>query len=112
MLLWLNPIGIKGWDDNAARDFILANTIIPTGGTSDNNVRYALLGRVKIAEEQGWWAGKAALRIINGTAPADIPPTKNKESRLYLNMILAKQMAITFPVDLIEKATLIGEGDK
>ncbi len=112
ILLWLNPIGIKGWDDKTAMDFILANTIIPTGGTSDNNVRYALLGRVKIAEEQGWWAGKAALKIINGTAPADIPPTTNKNSCLYLNMRLAKRMGIKFPVELIDQATFIGEGDK
>ncbi len=107
MILWLNPIGIKGWNTKLANDFILANTKIPTGGTSDNHVRFALLGRVKIAEEQGWWAGKTALRILAGTSQADIPVTTNKESRVYLNMQLAKQLGIKFPMELIEKATFL-----
>lgn len=107
MILWTNPIGIKGWDSNLATDFILANTKIPTGGTSDSNMRFALLGRVKIAEEQGWWAGKTALRILKGTSPSDIPVTTNKESRLYLNMELAKRLRIKFPMELIENATFL-----
>lgn len=109
MLLWFNPIGIKGWSDSAAEAFILANTTIPTGGTSDNHVRFALLGRVKIAEEQGWWAGKTALRILDGVSPAAIPPSRNKESRLYLNMVLAKKMGIKFPMELIEESTFLNE---
>jgi ABC-type uncharacterized transport system substrate-binding protein len=107
MILWINPIGIKGWDTKLANDFILANTKIPTGGTSDNHVRFALLGRVKIAEEQGWWAGKTALRILEGTSPADIPVVTNKESKVYLNMELANRLGIRFPMELINEATLL-----
>ncbi len=107
MILWTNPIGIKGWNSKLATDFILANTKIPTGGTSDSNMRFALLGKVKIAAEQGWWAGKTALRILAGTSPADIPITTNKESRLYLNMELAKRLGIKFPMELIEEATFL-----
>ena len=107
MIIWTNPIGIKGWDTKLATEFIMANTKIPSGGTSDNNMRFALLGRVRIAEEQGWWSGKTALRIMEGTSPEDIPVTANKESRLYLNMELAKHLGIKFPMELIEKATFV-----
>ncbi|MCK5194670.1 MAG: hypothetical protein KAQ71_12730, partial [Desulfobulbaceae bacterium] len=55
----------------------------------------------------GWWAGKTALRILDGTSPSDIPVTTNKESRVYLNMGLAKQLGIKFPMELIEKATFL-----
>jgi ABC-type uncharacterized transport system substrate-binding protein len=107
MIMWTNPIGIEGWDNALALEYILGNTTIPSAGTSDNIVRFALLGRVRIAEEQGWWSGKTALRILEGADPADIPIVGNKESRLYLNMELAKRMNIKFPMELIEEATFL-----
>ncbi len=107
MIMWTNPIGIKGWDNVLALEYILGNTIIPSAGTSDNIVRFALLGMVRIAEEQGWWSGKTALRILEGTDPADIPIVGNKGSRLYLNMELAKRLKIKFPMELIKEATFL-----
>ena len=107
MILWFNPVGITGWDSKSAEAFILENTKIPTGATADNNKRFAMIGIVKIAEEQGWWAGKTALRILDGKSPADIPVVTNKESRVYLNMPLAKRLGIKFSMELIEKATFI-----
>ncbi len=107
MILWFNPVGITGWDGELAEKFILEATKIPTGATGDHNKRFALVGSVKIAEEQGWWAGKRALEILNGKSPEDIPVTTNKESRVYLNMGLAKRMGIKFPIELIEKATFL-----
>ncbi len=107
MLMLLSPVGIKGWDPEEARAFIMENTTIPTGGTSDTDVQYALLGRVKIAEEQGWWAGKTALKILEGAEPASIPVATNRESRLFLNMELAKKMGIRFPVELVLEASFV-----
>ncbi len=108
MILWFNPVGITGWDSKLAEKFILENTKIPTGATSDNNKRFALVGIVKIAEEQGWWAGKTALEILAGKSAADIPIVTNKESRVYLNMLLARRLGLKFPMGLIEKATFVG----
>jgi ABC-type uncharacterized transport system substrate-binding protein len=107
MIMWTNPVGIKGWDNVLALEYILENTKIPSAGTSDNIVRFALLGRVRIAAEQGWWSGNTALRILKGTSPANIPIVGNKESRLYLNMELAKRLKIKFPMELIEEATFL-----
>lgn len=112
MLLWYNPVGIEGWDKKTAQEFILANTKIPTGATSTNHVPFALLGMVKIAGEQGWWAGKAALEILNGKSPADILPAVSKKFQLYLNMKLAKQMNIKFPMELIQKAIFVDDRAK
>ncbi|MBU0468288.1 MAG: ABC transporter substrate-binding protein [Candidatus Omnitrophica bacterium] len=108
MLLWFDPIDIAGWDNDQANEFILAETKIPTGCMSDKNIRYALLGKVNIAEEQGWLAGKTVLRILSGTAPSDIPIATNKSSKILLNMQIAKSLGIKFPVELIEKATIVG----
>lgn len=109
MLIVINPVGVTGWDSGKAEKFILANTKIPTGTGSDNEIKLALLGNVKIGEEQGWWSGKTALRILDGTAPSDIPVTRNKSSRVYINAALAKKLGIKFPVELLEKATVIPE---
>ncbi len=107
MILWLNPIGIKGWDDKLALEFVLEKTKVPTGAMNDSDIPYAMIGRVRIAEEQGWWAGKTALKILEGTSPGNIPITKNKESRIHVNMQLVNQLGIKLPVELLEKAIFV-----
>jgi ABC-type uncharacterized transport system substrate-binding protein len=82
ILIWMNTIGIAAWDRHRAVDYILENTKIPSGCAADNSIDYVLLGKTGIAEEQGWWAGKTALRILAGTSPADIPIVKNKRLKL------------------------------
>ena len=110
MIVILDPSAVKGWDDVDAEKFVMENAHVPTGSTADNaSIRYTLLGKVKIAEEQGWWAGGTALRILADTPVADIPVTRNKYNKLYLNMKLAKKMGIKFPVELLDKATLLVE---
>jgi hypothetical protein len=87
--------------------FLLKHTQIPSGAVGDSEIPYSLLGNVKIAEEQGWWAGKTALKILAGTPPSKIAVTRNEKSRLYLNMPLANRLGVKFPVHLLKRATLI-----
>jgi len=103
MIFWLNPIGIKGWDDSEAISFILENTRIPTGASTDAEIQYALMGATKVAAEQGIWSGKTALRILNGESPSDIPIKRNRHSQLYINEKLSKKMGITFSAELLER---------
>ncbi len=112
LLVILSPAGIRGWHKERAAQFILTNTRIPSVGTGDHLMAYALLGRVRIAEEQGWWAGRTALRILHGAKPADIPVTTNKHSKLYLNMRLANRLGIKFPMKLINEATFVRNMDE
>jgi ABC-type uncharacterized transport system substrate-binding protein len=109
MVIMLNSYCIDGWDSDKAKVFVMDHTTKPTGTVSDTNVGFALLGEVKIAEEQGWWAGRAALRILGGTAPSEIPLVTNKHSKLYLNMELAKRMDIRFPINWIQQAIFVEE---
>jgi hypothetical protein len=109
ILLLQNSENVAGWDRKRAVAFINTHTRIPTGSLGDPTVRFAMLGMVKIAEEQGWWAGKTALRILAGTPPAKIPIVRNQRSRVFLNMRLAARLGIKFPMALIEKATFVEE---
>jgi len=109
MLIMFSPTIIQGWKEDLGYSFIQANTVIPTGCVGDLTARYTLLGKVKIAEEQGWWAGNIALYILDGTPVKNIPVTTNKSSKLLLNMNMAKKLGIKFPIDLLEKATLLND---
>ena len=103
MIFWLNPIGIKGWNDSEAISFILENTRIPTGASSDAEIQYALIGSTKVAAEQGIWSGKTALRILKGEHPSDIPIKRNRHSQVYLNKELSKKLGVTFSAELLER---------
>ncbi len=105
MLLMINPLSVSGWNHEEAVRLILEETKIPSGTTLLQTVPYVLLGHVKSAEEQGWWAGKTALKILKGIPPSQIPLAKNKTSHYYLNMILAKKLKIQITMQDIEKAT-------
>jgi len=107
MLIWIDCTGVKGWNSKEVEEFVLEHTRIITGSVSDNDIAHALLGRVKIAEEQGWWAGKTALKILNGTPTSAIPIATNKHSKLLLNMKLAKRLGIVFPMKLVEEADFV-----
>ena len=92
ILILLSTSTVQGWRRELAVSFVENTTTIPTGSISDEIAEFTLLGKVKIPEEQGWWAGKTALRILHGIPVQDIPVDTNKSSKLYLNMKLAKRL--------------------
>jgi ABC-type uncharacterized transport system substrate-binding protein len=105
----LNVLGATDWDVEKARKFIMKNTKIPTGAATFPMAPYALVTFTKVPSEQGEWAAETALKILEGTSPAQIPLVKNKKTRVYLNMPLAKKMGVKFSIDLIDRAHFVGE---
>ena len=53
--------------------FVETNTKIPTGAAYDFMAPYALLTYGKVAQEQGIWSAKAALKILDGPRPPISP---------------------------------------
>lgn len=80
---------VKGWDAAAASAFVRAQTRKPTLATDDFMMPYALLGLAKTQLEQGEWAGRTALQILDGKKPAQIPVVRNRRRIAYLNKTLA-----------------------
>ncbi len=107
MLIVGNNAGIKGWDDSAAKEFVLQNVKVPTGTIYDWMENYALIGFTKVASEQGSWAAAAALKILDGTPPAGIPLAENKEGNVILNMGIAKKLGIQFNTTMLKGAKII-----
>jgi len=100
---------LKGFDSDDVIRFIQKNTRVPTGGLFTFLAPLVLVTCAATGVEQGEWAAQTALEILNGTSPADIPVVKNKKAKIYLNMTLAKNLGIKFPMDLIEHATFVEE---
>ncbi len=94
-------------NENELMQFIKKNTSIPTGAWDDIMKKYALITFAVTPEEQGEWAAKSVLKILDGLSPSKIPITKNKNAKVILQMTLAKKLNIKFPMALIDRATLV-----
>jgi ABC-type uncharacterized transport system substrate-binding protein len=70
---------------------------------------YAMVGYLKIGEEQGEWAANATLKILDGAKPSDIPIAKNKKGNLILNAKIAEKAGVQLPYDLIQSASKVIE---
>jgi len=107
MVVLTNNGGIKDWNDAEARQFVEEQTKIPVGTQHDFMMSYALLGIVKLPEEQGEWAAQAALKILDGAKPSEIPLARNKRGKLYINMRIGNKLGILLAPELIELAEII-----
>ena len=72
--------------------FVRSKTRIPTGACYDFMIPYALVGVIKVAEEQGKWSASTALKILDGTSPSKIPIARNKRAKLVLNKKIGDAM--------------------
>jgi len=104
MLLFMNNGGILGWSDPEAREFVLANTRIPTGTVAPYLKRFCLVTLGKDPQEQGEFAARTALRLLHGESAGDIPITRNERVLLTLNLDLAAAIGVLFPLSTLEAA--------
>ncbi len=109
MMILENPKGIEGWSMHKARKFIEQETRIPTGSTHLWLAPLTLISIGKIPQEQGWWAADAAIKILRGKKPAEIPVVTNKEAKLLANLKLAEKLGITLSQEILEIAGILDE---
>jgi hypothetical protein len=107
VLLLGNFAGINDWNEKDAAAFALANTRVPSGAMYDFMMPYAMLGLVKVPEEQGIWAAKATTSILKGASPGSIPVARNKEGRTMLNVKLASKASVVFKPELLRNAEVL-----
>ncbi|MGB5834913.1 MAG: hypothetical protein WBG92_23410 [Thiohalocapsa sp.] len=94
MVLMTSHAGIPDWEDEEARRFVEERTKIPAGTEHDWEMPYALVGVLKDFREMGEWSARAALEILDGTPPTQIPITANQRGRLMFNARLAARLGI------------------
>ncbi len=98
MLVVLGVGALEDFDDEEAARLAETETRIPTGTDFAWLMHVSMLGVGKLPEEQGEWAARAALAILDGVPPSKIPLAYNKEGKLYFNPKIAARVGITeFP---------------
>jgi ABC-type uncharacterized transport system substrate-binding protein len=84
--------GIKGWQADNAVQFIAAHIRKPVITCDDFMMKYAVIGLTKVTGEQGEWAGKTALDILNGKPVGQIELAKNTRTQAWYNPYLAQKI--------------------
>lgn len=107
ILILGNTVGINDFNKKDAITHALSNAKIPSGAVQPGPMEYALVGYLKVAEEQGNWAAESALKILRGTSPSDIPIVRNKEGQVVINLKMAEASGIEVPFSLIESASKV-----
>lgn len=96
--------GINDWNAEQVAAFTQQHGRVASVTNHDWMMPFTLLGFTKIPEEHGEWAAKAAIAILEGSAPTDIPIVSNRKWDLWLNQTLHQSSAIKVPRKLIRKA--------
>ncbi|MEI8350041.1 MAG: ABC transporter substrate binding protein [Candidatus Omnitrophota bacterium] len=113
MLIVADPSGIRNWNITQAEQFVLEHIRIPVGTETISMIPIALVGVTKVPEEQGEYAARTALRILDGEKPSDIPIVSNKKGNLYVNLKIANKLGVIFnPATLRSAKAVIGSGEK
>jgi ABC-type uncharacterized transport system substrate-binding protein len=98
---------VKEWNDAEARAFVKEHIRIPVFTCDDFMMPYTVFGLTKVSEEQGQWAANAVMKILNGVSPKDIAVTENKQTKAYLNSILADKVGFRPEAELLKRCERI-----
>lgn len=109
MLYIYNYSGIADWQPDEAEKFLSNNSKIPTGSHNSFMAPYVLFTVAKLPMEQGNFAAKTALRILDGLSPAQIPVAVNELTQLTINLKMAQAAGFVLPASLLKGATIIGQ---
>ncbi len=99
--------GIQDWDSVTIKQLVHKHTHKLSTTNHGWMMPYTLLGFTKNPEEQGVWAGNAALAILKGVKPSNIPITSNKKWNIWFNDDIYKSSSIDIPDDLIRNANKV-----
>lgn len=98
-----NISAINGWNGSLAQQFVMSQTVIPTGCLLEFLTPYAFIGCIKLPEEQGRWAAQTALKVLDGTPIGDIEVARPHEYKLIINNSIAGKLGIKVPRSYLKK---------
>lgn len=99
--------GINDWDDAKIRASVNSTPGILSLTNHGWMMPYSLMGLTKVPEEHGEWAAEAALAILQGANPIDIPIVSNRKWDLWVNRTILNQSGIKLSESWIRKAKKI-----
>lgn len=102
-----NYAGIGDWDAERARRAVRRHSRRFSVAYLDWMAPFAMLTMSKIADEQGEWAGKAAVLILDGTPPSRIPVVANRRWNMYVNGPLLQKAGLRLSPEIVRKAAKV-----
>lgn len=96
--------GIEGWHKAAMAEFVKESTRVISVTNHGWMMHVSALGYTKIPEEHGQWAGEAAVELLNGANPTDIPIVTNRKWDLWVNQALVDSTNTQLSSRLTRKA--------
>lgn len=100
--------GINDWNEQAVVEFVNSSTTKLSLTNHEWMMPYSVLGLVKVSEEHGEWAALAALEILRGTKPGDIPIVPNQKWDILLNTTILNHSGIKIGESILKKAKKVG----
>jgi ABC-type uncharacterized transport system substrate-binding protein len=94
---------VAGWNDTEAWEFVFKNIRKPTFTCDESMMRFSVFGMTKVNREQGEWAANTALDILAGKKPIDFPVAVNRQTKGYINPLLAGVIGFKPDADLLDK---------
>ena len=107
MIYIANHSDMPGWNPSQVEEFLVQHVALPTGSRLDYMERFVTFTVAKVPEEQGEWAARTALRIMDGAEPGAIPLATNKRASLTLNLKMANAAGILLPVETLKAASKV-----
>ena len=104
-----NYAGIDDWDGERAARAAHRHARRITVTNYDWMMPYAMVGKIKMPEEQGRWAGEVAAELLAGAPIGDIPVVTNRRWNLYVNGSLLRRAGIKLDPSLLRSAIKVGD---
>jgi ABC-type uncharacterized transport system substrate-binding protein len=107
-IIYLQTKGaIQNWDHEEALRFIDEHVRVPLVTCESFMMPYAVFGLTQISKEQGELAARAARMILDGTSPRDIPFSRNRQTRVWINNRWAEKIEFRSDHKLIRDAVRV-----
>ena len=95
---------IKGWEEEEVKKFQVETSAKLVLTTYKWMLPFSMIGLVIKPEEQGQWAGEAAVGILQGFPIGKISITANRSWSTWMNPALLRRTDITLPEEFVEKS--------
>jgi hypothetical protein len=102
-----NNAGITGWDDAEAERFVTMHTVTLTASYNTWMAPFVAVTLAKVGSEQGRWAAEAALKILRGAKPSDLPIAHNVQYSMILNTRMAALSKFRIPQAYFKAASKV-----
>ena len=92
--------GIRNLNHETAKNYIINYVRQPIVTISATSRSLAHIGYINVPEEHGNWAAQAALKILGGKSPLQIPIETSRFYKMFINQSLIDSMNIEIPESL------------